>query len=210
LKYLSTSDKIVVTNIGGVAVMPMDSITFNGDREDLLSFFAKYVGENSAAGLLSCLEENSEYLSTEENFDATILGSGDTAVTPGVYTMGLVIPKTNYYVNLKVTTLLFLCLVGDFVLTAACPELSPFITQIPAGLAAVLGLLEITPNKRKLSDEQRSILKRIGKSKHKCLQLSQIYWEDNRPHKRQIEKALKELVSWGVVTKKSDGYRVVL
>jgi len=187
----------------------MDNITFSGDRQELLAFLAKYVGEDSAAGLLLCLEEYSEHLSPEENFDQTALFDGANS-TPGVYTMGFLIPKTNYYVNLKVTTLFFLCLVGDFVLSAACPALSPFITQIPAGLAAVLGLLEITPNRRKLSDEQRNILKRIGKAKPKCLQLSQIYWEDNRQHKKQIEKALKELVSWGVVKKKSDGYRVVL
>ena len=188
----------------------MDNIMFNGNRIDLLSFFSKYVGEDGASGLLSCLEEYSEHLSPEERFEQTTTISDSAIVNPSVIALELVIPKTNYYVNLKVTTLYFLCLVGDFVLSGACPELSPFIAHIPAGIAGVLGLLEVTPNRRKLSDEQRNILKRIGKAKHRCLQLSQIYWEDNRPHKKQIEKALKELVSWGVVTKKSDGYRVVL
>lgn len=188
----------------------MDNLVYNGDRLGLLSFFAKYVGEDSAAGLLSHLEEYSEHLTPEERFEQTTAVSDDSTFNPNVITMELLIPKTSYYVNLKVTTLYFLCLVGDFVLSGTCPELSPFIAHIPAGIAGVLGLLEVTPNRRKLSDIQRNILKRIGKAKHRCLQLSQIYWEDNRPHKKQVEKALKELVSWGVVTKKNDGYRVLL
>lgn len=118
----------------------MERIVVRGDEKDIISELSKYINPGDVRIVVRSLPAFSELLEDDEfleiSKDAQEQGNG----------MGFVIPKTNYYINLKMTTIALIGLLLDIGFTE--------------GFAAfILGIFGVAADViRKLSDMEKCVL----------------------------------------------------
>ena len=178
----------------------MTYICVSGDISKVTTELSKYMSRQNVDVLLSKLLESKDILSTDEQFSvdeqcekATKCASDSDSL------MGFIIPKTNYYINIKTTTLLTLCLVFDITLNCAFPNLNPLLVKMPGAINGVLALLGVTPNAHKITDIQRHVIQKIVLSNEKKCTKNEIYDCENKKQRKKIDAAINELLNHGII-----------
>ncbi len=118
----------------------MERIVVRGDETDIISELSKYVNSKDVKILVRNLPVFAELIGDDEVIETRkyiqVQGSG----------LDFVIPKTNYYINLKITTIAFIGLILDIGFTEG---LASFILNVFGVTADVI---------RKLSDTEKCVL----------------------------------------------------
>lgn len=118
----------------------MERIVVHGDEKEIISELSKYINPDDVRIVVRSLPAFRELIEDDEALEirkeSREQGSG----------MGFVIPKTNYYINLKMTTIAFIGLILDIAFTK--------------GFAAfIFGLFGFTADViRKLPDTEKCVL----------------------------------------------------
>lgn len=118
----------------------MDRIMIRGDEEDIVRELSKYVNGDGARVVVRSLLAFSNVIDDDEELEIIRGKDGQKK------SMGFVIPKTNYYINLKMTTIAFIGLLLDIEFTEG---FSSFTLGIFGVVADII---------RKLSDTEKCVL----------------------------------------------------
>lgn len=118
----------------------MERIIISGDENDIVLELSKYVNSNGARAIVRSLPLFSNVIDDEEKVEII---RGEHGQKNG---MGFVIPKTNYYINLKMTTIAFVGLLLDIGFTEGFTSFALSIFGVTADAI------------RKLSDTEKCVL----------------------------------------------------
>ena len=183
----------------------MQQLYCKGDKNQIIEYFSSFVEGDDAVRIFESLNENIDMLSSEERFekdyDLSFDTPSDAPPNPNKIMMSLMIPKTAYYLNLKTTTFLTLCLISGVVLNAL-PDGNPLLKYsliTSTVIGDVCGLFGMSANTHKLNSLQRSIVKCLWRTS--SMTESDIIKKHNNHKKKEIKKSLSELFGWGVVKK---------
>ncbi len=118
----------------------MERIVIHGDEKEIIGELSNYINPDDVRIVVRSLPVFRELIEDDETLE---IRKGSQEQGSG---MAFVIPKTNYYINLKVTTIAFIGLILDI--------------AFAEGFAAfILGLFGVTADViRKLSDTEKCVL----------------------------------------------------
>ena len=118
----------------------MERIIVCGNENDIVSELSKYVNSDGARIFVHNLQMFSNVLDEDERVE---IKREKRKQKTG---MGFVVPKTNYYINLKMTTIAFIGLLLDISFTEGFTSFALEIFGVTAGVI------------RKLSDKEKCVL----------------------------------------------------
>lgn len=118
----------------------MERIIISGDENDIVLELSKYINSNGARAIVRSLPLFSNVIDDDEEVEITRREHGQKNG------MGFVIPKTNYYINLKMTTIAFVGLLLDIGFTEGFTSFALSIFGVTADAI------------RKLSDTEKCVL----------------------------------------------------
>lgn len=118
----------------------MDRIVVCGDEEDIVKEFSKYVNDDEVRAVVRSLLTFDYMIDDDEKLEII---TEEAVSEKGI---GFVIPKTNYYINLRMTTIAFIGLLLDIEFTEGF-------------LSFILSVFGVTADAiRKLSDTAKCVL----------------------------------------------------
>ena len=174
-----------------------------GTKQKVFDALSEYMNEQNANLFIDFLLKHLDILDEDERFEVK-----KKYPKPNTNILAFMIPSSNYYINLKATTVLTICLLADITLRHI-PNLSE-LASIPSGIGSILAILSVDINKRKLTDTQKQIVMKIASTKGKKLKESEILSEFEKEERSSFKPDIQKLVEFGVLKNKNEVYHYVL